>query len=728
MRRVVGTVLLVLLLLVVAVFLYGWHVVHRALPQVDGTIALQGLQSDVTVMRDSRGMPHIHAQNGIDLAYAQGYVMAQDRLWQMDVLRRVAAGELSEIFGPATLDTDRRFRTYGFEQAAERDAKDAPAEFRQKVEAFARGVNEFVATHRNSLPMEFTLLRYDPKPWRAEDSLLIVAYMYEALTSSYHWDLSRARVAPKLGSDRAAYFYDQSSPYDHPIVDAAAASKPASATVMPFTPLRTKTKNPTESLAALFPSPDGASAQGLVQVAQSFLAQFDDEVRAGIGSNNWVVDGSHTVSGKPLLANDTHLSLSVPDIWYMVQLAAPGISAEGFELPGAPGIVIGHNDRIAWGFTNDGADVQDLYAETFDPANPLNYRVHDQWQKADVRKEIIHIKGKPDSEFDVVVTRHGPIIERDGDTGYALKWTATEPGGLSHAYFNLAAAHNWQEFLDRMRDATGPAQNAVYADVDGHIGFVVAAHIPIRNCKGLPAPNSGLPLFSPCGAAPLPGNTDDYEWQGYIPFDQLPQVLDPPGGIIATANAEVTGPSYPYYMTSGWGPPWRTDRIFKLLSQPKKFAPKDFAEIQGDLVSEIDAIVAQAIVKASATVNPRDPRTGQLIGKLANWDGRMTADSVEATFAEEAVICLERNLLKPYLGDTPRVSYPRVDVFLDRVLREHPPMWLPQEFHSYDEFIIASADLAVAELTTSIGSEPPTTSQRSRTSGHARLATRPHPA
>ena len=707
MRRVVGYVLLVLLLVAVAICGYAWHLVHRALPQVEGTIALGELQAEVTVTRDVRGVPHLRAQNMTDLAFAQGYVMAQDRLWQMDVLRRIAAGELSEIFGASLVETDRYFRTLGFRDAAERDAETAPPEFREQAEAYARGVNRFIEDHRGNLPLEFSLLRYEPRPWRVADSLLIVGYMYETLTSSWRWDLSRARVAPKLGVERAEYFYDQTSDWDRPIVGngPAYAGEHDRANQSSRSSGNSGDRQPLATVLPRNEVSEDRAQNDLWTVAHGMLEQFGEDVRAGMGSNNWVVSGKWTASGKPLLANDTHLSLGMPDIWYTVQLAAPGFAAEGFALPGAPGIIIGHNDRIAWGFTNDGADVQDLYAETFNPANPKQYQVNGQWQEAQVRKEIVHVKGAADSEFEVVVTRHGPILERDGNTGYALKWTATQPGGLNHSYFNLAGAQNWEEFRTRMHDASGPAQNAVYADVDGHIGFIVAARIPIRDCKNWRPAEMGLPASTPCGAAPFPGNTDDFEWQGYIPFEELPQIFDPDGGIIATANAAVVGPLYPHYITSGWAPPWRTMRIFRLLAVAgKKFTPKDFAEIQGDLVSEIDSFVAKAIVKASSSAQPHDSRTGQLVAKLANWDGSMTADSVEATFVEQTVFAIERNLLRPYLGEH-GVSYPSVDVFLDRVLRDRPAMWLPKEFHNYDELLIASADTAVAELSTQMGND-----------------------
>lgn len=702
MRRVFFSVLLIFLAIALIACAFAWHIVHRALPQVEGTINIAGLEHEVTVARDSRGVPHITAQSKSDLFFAQGYVMAQDRLWQMDVLRRAAAGELSEVFGSATIAVDRRFRVLGFRAAAARDAANGDPQFRADVEAYSHGVNRFIEDHRGALPFEFTLLRYEPKPWQTSDTLLIVAYMYESLSSSWRWDLNRSIVAPKLGPERAAYFYDQSSPYDRPIVGASqpvtpkqAANRAKSPTVAPTAAVSTIDRE--ESSAPRDATNHPAEAE-LWPVAKSILDHFDQSLRGGTGSNNWVVSGAHTASGKPLLANDTHLMLSVPDIWYLVQLSAPGFHAEGFSLPGTPNITIGHNDRIAWGFTNDGADVQDLYAEEFNPANPQEYRAHDSWVRADVRREIIHVKGKPDETMDVVTTRHGPIVEQRGAIGYALKWTALEPGGLSHSYFDLASANNWQEFRDRLRSVVGPAQNAVYADVDGHIGFIVAAHIPIRACKNWPPAGSSIPAGTPCGAVPMPGNSDDYEWTGYVPFDELPQVLDPPSGIIATANGPVVGADYSHYVTWLWMPPWRSDRIFKLLSEKNGMTPADFARIETDVVSESNQLVAQSLVKASATVTPRLDRTKDLIKRLASWDGRMTADSVEATFAEKTARAIERNMLLPLLGSDTTLEYPSSTVFLERVLRERPAMWLPAGFHNYDELLIASADFAVGKL------------------------------
>jgi penicillin amidase len=702
-RYLLYTVIIVVLLLIGLRGL-GWWIFHRGLPQLDGTHQIAELKSEVNVLRDAKGVPHIRAQSREDLFTAQGYVMAQDRLWQMDLVRRASGGRLSEILGAPALEIDRSFRRLGLGEAADREISLVDVDERAALEAFARGVNRYIA-EKHPLPVEFTILRYEPEQWRPTDSLLVIGYMYQTLTSSWRWDLNRLEVSARIGKERASFLYDPTSPYDHPIVGAQTSPVKKEVPAVPASAPRPHG----DSVPTLFnaANSDAASAQttdhsssALWGFARKTLFEFDEQVRAAFGSNNWVVDGLHTASGKPLLANDTHLALSTPSIWYIVQLSAPGWNAEGFTLPGIPGIVIGHNDRITWGVTNDGADVQDLFRETFNPANPLEYRVNGNWIAARTREEVINVHGRAPETLDVIVTRHGPVMSQQGNTGYALKWTATEPGGLAHSYFGMQFARNWNEFRESLRNAAGPGQNIVYADVDGHIGFIVAAKIPIRKCGAFPPAGSSLPADTPCGAAPMPGDTDDFQWAGYIPFEDLPQVLDPPGGIIATANAQVAGPAYPHFMTATWMTPWRVDRIFTLLGETgKKFQPADFNRIQNDITDEFGLIVAKSLVKAAENAKPKDDRTAKLIQMLASWDGRTTAKSVEATFVIQTERTLGRNLFHPYMTDSLPV-YPRGDVFLERILRERPTMWLPQEFHSYDDLLIASADLAVAELTT----------------------------
>jgi penicillin amidase len=679
LARVLLYVLLALVLVVGLAFATGWWIVHRALPQLDGTASLPELKQEVTVDRDVWGVPHIRAGSLEDLLTAQGYVLAQDRLWQMDIVRRIAAGELSEVFGPVGLERDREFRTLGLYLAAEREAGRLDPQLRGLLEAYARGVNRYIEEHRSKLPWEFIAMGYQPRPWRPADSLLVAGYMYHVLTTTWKAELRRSIVSELVDPERAADLYAADSPLDHPIVGAAPADTPASS------PARTPAPKPHRPRKQ-----NGAPRATLSpplewRAAKAVLDQFGEEIRAGLGSNDWVVDGKHTASGKPLLANDTHLPLNIPCIWYMLHLTAPGWNVKGFALPGAPLVIIGHNERIAWGFTNNGADIQDLYIESFSRTNPRQYVVNGNYVDTEVRTERIKVKGRPDEVFDVLVTRHGPIVQRGGGRAYALKWTALEPGGLSGAYSMVGAARNWEEFRDALRQVPGPAQNAVYADVDGNIGFIVAARIPMRK-KGN-------------GAVPVPGDTDDYEWTGYIPFDELPQVLNPPGGVIATANARVVGPGYPHYLTDRWASPYRAARIYALLGEKTNFRPEDFLAIQTDIVSLPHRFLADQLVRASQAAQPKDERAKALIARLAGWDGRAQAGSVETSFVEYTRRALLRNLLQPYLGEETALYDWRDAVFLEKVLGERPARWLPTGFRSYDELLAASADQAVERLT-----------------------------
>jgi penicillin amidase len=681
LRRVLLSILSVILGMLLIAGAGAWWIVHRALPQVEGKTTLPGLQLEVGVDRDAWGTPYLRAESVEDLVEAQGYVVAQDRLWQMDVLRRVAAGELSEVFGPRTLALDRQYRTLGLRAAAERDVARADAKSRGVLEAYARGVNRYIEQSTGRLPWEFFTLRYRPRPWKPADCLLIAGYMYDVLTHSWESELDRAKVTEIVGVDRAREMYAVDSPRDQFLVGAnAAPAKTASPRTRPSPSAMARRAELAEAREEE-DRPDGGAPD-----AETLLAGFSEQIRDQFGSNNWVVDGTHTASGKPLLANDTHLQLTTPSIWYLIHLKAPEWNVEGFTLPGAPLVIIGHNDRLAWGFTNNGADVQDLYQETFNAQNPRQYRANGEWREAEVRRETIHVRGEPDTNLEVVVTRHGPIVRREAGKAYALRWTATEPGGLlGSSYFLLGHTQNWQEFREAMRGISGPAQNCVYADVDGHIGYIVGARIPVRKNGN--------------GAVPVPGETDDYEWIGYIPFDELPQVLDPPGGIIATANNKVVGPGYAYFLTERWAGPYRTQRIYELLGQNKKFRPVDFLNIQTDVVSLPDLFLAEQLLDASRVANPADARTRELIGRLKGWDGRATRESVETAFVEYTSREVLRSLLRPLLG-TNRALYRwwREEVFVERILRERPAQWLPPGVANYDTLLISSADLAVHQL------------------------------
>jgi penicillin amidase len=691
--RVFRNLVVALLLFVGVALLLGWWIVRRPLPQMDGSVAIAGLKDAVRIDRDQWGRPWIRAKSLEDAVTAQGYVMAQDRLWQMDLLRRVSAGNLSEIFGAVALRFDEESRTLGMRQAAERAAADASPEIRSLLEAYARGVNENITQRRKKLPIEFLALGYKPKLWTPADTYLISLYMYKTLTSTWQEKLNRQWISARVGPDRARDLFVEDSPLDHYIWT---AGSPASQLSSPHTSANTK------PLAADAHSTDDVSpfAPIVWEAARKFLAQFDEQTSEIIGSNNFVVSGAHTASGKPLLANDTHLQLSVPALWYVIHLTAAGSNVDGFALPGAPLVIIGHNDRIAWGFTNSNVDVEELYIETFDSTNPLLYHANGKLLTADVRHETIHVRGKPDVNLGVIVTRHGPIVHRDppeqGGSAYALRWTALEPGGLDFGFPLLGQAQNWHDFIETTRHIAGPGQNTIYADVDGNIGFTIPARIPIRGEGN--------------GALPVPGDTDDFAWKGYIPFEGLPRVLNPPEGIIATANARTVGPGYTFYLTDRQAGPYRTARLYELLANRRGLTPADCNAIQNDIVSLPNRFLAGMLIEAANADRPRDSRTQQLIAKLQSWDARATADSAETSLVEYTRHALFRHLLAPYLGDEvtkyelwePPSVYNDVwwrdKVFLENVLRERPAAWLPNGFASYDELLMTSADEAVAAL------------------------------
>jgi penicillin amidase len=679
----------------------AWWFVYRPLPQIDGSASLPGLEHEVSVERDQWGVPHIRAASLEDLAEAQGYVMAQDRLWQMDLLRRVARGQLSEILGSRTLLIDKEFLTNGFARAAERDVTLLDAESRKVMDAYARGVNQFIEQHKKNLPLEFSLLHYEPKPWLPSDTLAISGYMYRTLTDTWERELNRAKVTERAGAERAKDLFSGEAAMDHfvvgdpKVIDDGSQRSAAGADdeddddeMQPDTVLKADGKASRE-LLPVQRALDLTSA--LAQSVQNYLGESQSEIRQGLGSNNWVVSGAHTATGKPLLANDTHLDLTIPPIWYECHLTAPGWNVKGFTLPGAPMIIIGHNDHIAWGFTNNGADVQDLYVETFNPASPDEYRLKGAWTKAQVIDETIHVKGQPDEHVQITVTRHGPIVHREGEKGYALRWTATEPGGLANSYNWLGKARSWKEFRETMKRVWGPGQNAVYADVEGNIGYIMSARVPIRK-KGH-------------GEVPVPGDTDDHEWTGYIPFEQLPQALNPESGLIVTANACVVGPLYKPYLTDRWEEPYRTARIYDLLHDRHDLRPQDMLKVQTDTYSFPHVFLADQLSAAVKTARPKDPRAQKLIEGLKDWNGIADADSPEVSFLHAARRAALDLLLEPFLGKETNLYQWRSTAFLQKVLTDRPAKWLPAAYKNYDKLLAAAADQAVANLAIQIKSE-----------------------
>ena len=652
-------------------------------------IQIAGIKSRITIHRDERGIPYIEAQNDEDLYFGQGYATAADRLWQMDLFRRTARGELAEVLGAGpnnlALDQDKIHRTYGFAQAAEAEFAQASPRSRLVLEAYARGVNAYAASlDPKSMPPEFQILQYSFRPWTPVDSFAVVKLFFEALSDTWRLDIMRQALSV-LPAEKRAELMPVISPIDVLVVGKDTQSKKQTALIK---------RDPVSSDAL-------AKLAHNAEVAAAALDRVGLHTDALAASNNWVVSGKRTVSGKPLLANDPHLRPTTPSIWHMVHLSAPGVRVAGVGSAGLPGVILGHNDRIAWGFTNVGPDVQDLYVEKFDPNNPKRYQTPSGWQDATVRREEIKVrKGYVGSEHDVVVhevtvTRHGPIVFEGDGKRYALRWTALDPSkNNADLSYDLNRARNWKEFNTALESFTAPTQNIVYADVDGHIGYHAAGIVPIRK--------------SGDGSVPYDGTTDAGAWTSYIPITKLPTLFDPPSGIIVTANQRIVGTDYPYFLTHSWAQPYRARRIIDMLNEKPKLTSDDFRRVLGDVYSFAGVTFAREAAKLlRPKYAPADPILGARLAEFEKWDGTVNAESTVAPLVSQMRIVFRSKILANALGPdlVKNYQWSNFDTTLDRILKDQSAAWLPQNYKSYADLMHASYQEAVANITKNLGAD-----------------------
>jgi len=646
-----------------------------ALPQLDGDIHLSGLSAPVMVRRDQHGVPHIDAATQEDLFVAQGYVTAQDRLWQMDAFRRSANGELAEVLGPSLLRHDKAQRMFQFRNVAQRIYANLSPADRARFEAYARGVNLYIDRHQDSLPPEFRLLRYKPKPWTGVDSASICTMMVDMLDTHWYAKLARERISAELNNAKLeADLYPVGSWRDHPptgeVID---LSQPH-----PVPPPSDDEDDERSQLRAL-PGTDLAALRALL----------GDRVCDGCtpGSNNWVISGAHTASGKPLLSNDMHLGLNVPNIWYMADLQAPGFHAAGISLPGLPYIVAGHNDHVAWGFTALYADVQDLYIEK---VQGDNYEGNDaQWHLLNVDHEVIHVRGREDVHYDVRLTNHGPLLDpiftRDA-RAIALKWTLYDSTLNGMPLYAMDRASNWTEFTAALAQWCWPMQNIVYSDDQGHIGYHAIGNVPIRG--------DGTRIFD----KPVPHLTGGgkYEWgqstsgaNSYIPFDDMPNAFDPPSGFLATANSRVTTEKTKYPITGEWSDPYRIERIYKLLQGRDHLTPADLLAVQTDVYSEMDQEMAHRLAYAIDHTPGADDQLRKAADLMRSWDGRLSVDSAAASIVTNARSALLPMLLEPKLGkdDAKGYQWAESNFAEEEIVMHASPDWLPPGFRDWDAFL-----------------------------------------
>lgn len=760
-----GGSLLLVVLVVSLLFARGWlrHSAEAALPQIDGSLHVAGLSAPVTVERDAHGVPHLRAANIDDLILAQGYVTAQDRLFQMDLLRRHAAGELAEVLGPALLEHDRMQRTLQIRAAADNALSHLPARQLHLMERYAAGVNasmtEQLADHAAHLPLNFKLLGSRPAPWTARDCLLVSLVLYEDLTNAYPEKLARELVSRKLSEGRppdeaAALLHDLypvGSWRDHPPTD------PVKDLTVDGPPMEQIPLD--ESQSSLHaPAPASALPRPVAMLATATqLRDLNAQIAPYLhpaaacadcrpGSNNWAVSGAHTASGKPMLSNDMHLAMSVPGVWYEADLEAPGeaggepFHVAGVTIPGLPLVVVGHNQHIAWGFTNLGGDVQDVYIETLrgDPGHEEFRATDGSWQPLVHLPERIHVKGRVDTVLDVRATRHGGTLSpllgpalTDDKRPLALRWTLYDASILKVPFFEVDSAHDWPSFLAAFSTFGGPSQNVVYADDAGHIGYHAIGAIPLRGAAGLTTV-AAAPADDAAADAPVALNTSmsgplpsvpvvpsaATEWSGYIPFDRLPQIFDPPGGVVATANARVTPNDYPFPITLSWASPYRNERIWHLLAHRNDLKSTDMLAIQTDISSAFDQALAQRLAyaldhsSALAGGHYKGKETTtlrQAANLLRVFNGRMATDSAAASIVSTVHHALWGELLAARLHVTAKgldaqaaavnslYQWGERDYALEEILLHQPQRWLPAGYGNWNDFLTDATARALAE-------------------------------
>ncbi|MCC6341672.1 MAG: penicillin acylase family protein [Bryobacterales bacterium] len=622
MNRILRVVNVLILALLVAAAAWAYWYMWRPLPRVSGVLKMP-LGGPARIVRDALGVPHITASSVEDALFLEGYAHAQDRLWQMDALRRLAAGELAEIAGPAALESDQESRRLLMRRTAASHYASLPAGERAQFAAYARGVNHFLETHRGDLPVEFTLLGYDPKPWSVLDSMLAAMQMFRGLTTSWKDEILKRRLLSRGDAGKVAF---------------------------------------------LLPVPAGSEAQ--------------------FGSNAWAVSGKWTASGKPILANDTHLEWAFPSPWYSVHLKTSALDVAGFSLPGVPCVIIGHNQRIAWGITNLQFDVQDLYLEKFDPQSG-QYMFRGRMEQARPVRETIRVKGRAPIELVTWVTRHGPIFVTSGAETFSLHWLAADKDGFQFPFLALNQARNWPEFTQALARISGPGSNFVYADVDGNIGYHAAGKLPVRK------------TFQ--GDVPTDGSAGETEWEGTIPFEQLPAAYNPPSGMVVTANQNPFPAAYPFRVNGNFAPPYRAAQIQARLRSRTGWKPGDMLSVEMDLYSAFSHFLSREVYKAWDKRGRANQGLAEPAALLKNWNGQMRRG-----LAAPLITTLIYQHLRKAVGDRAApgegAAYESrmAPLVIEKLLLDRPRDW----FDDYDGLLLKCFNSAIEEGRGSYGRDP----------------------
>ncbi len=603
------------IVIIVFVSLISYSMLKKSLPEYDGTTTLSGLNNSVTVLRNSFAVPMIIAQNKEDAMFTLGYIHAQERLFQMDVARRAGEGRLSEVFGSKTIAFDKMFRTIGIYKSIKENYSKLNPLSQQILEAYSKGVNAYIQQAKGKYPVEFDVLGYDPYPWRPEHSLVIAKMMAWELNISWWTDIAFASIVQKLGEENAKELlpdFPQNAP-----------------TIIP------KGLNNVVSLPA-----------GFINTDREFR-KFTGFIGTHIGSNNWVVNGKMSSSGKPIIANDPHLAFSAPGKWFFAIIRCDEFNVEGFTLPGLPAIVIGKNQNISWVMTNVMADDADFYFERIDSTGN-NYFFNNNWNKISTEIDSFAVKGFSNHIFTKRKTHRGPVVsdihqynilfpdEKSNTATISMRWTGLDFSDELFAALSMNKAKNWNDFKEALRYFTVPGQNFVYADVDGNIGYVCAAKLPLRN-------NSSPTLI-------YDGTTDQYDWKGFVSYDEMPKLFNPPQNFIASANNK-TVENFPHHISNIWEPSSRIERITELLNSKKKHSIEDFKKYQHDFVSPYAKTITGYILSAFSSAKINDPNLKTAIELFSNWDYKLDSKSQVPTIYTSFIHHLLKNTLEDELGE-----------------------------------------------------------------------------
>ncbi len=605
-----------LVLIILLVWVGGYWYLHKSIAPVQGTFQLSNIDEEVNIYLDEWEIPHIYATSMENAFFAQGYIQAKDRLFQMDLSRRAVRGRISEILGKDFVDTDKFFLTVGFMRAAEKSEEIISEEGAKYLSSFADGINTYITENKENLPLEFTLLGYEPEPWEVADSLAIGKYMSWVLGGNMETELLLMSLAEKLEEDKWKDIFP-SYPEDGITIMKNAWQEVDSTT------------ETTESLLSF-----------TTMLNQSFLG----ERGLGIGSNNWVVSGKMTKSGYPILANDMHLEIKAPSIWYQNHLKVEGrMNVSGVIFPGVAGVIAGHNERIAWGLTNLNPDVQDLFIEKQNPENPHQFLYQEKWEDAEVVNYSIPVKGEENVPLEVLITRHGPIIssifDQPESVPLALQWTMHLPTAEMDTIIGMGQANNLQEFINSLEHFKVPAQNFVYADVDGNIAYRGNGLIPIRKEGD--------------GQVPVPGWTGEYEWKGFIPYNELPTVINPDAGFLVTANNKVVDDAYLYFISNEWAPPYRAQTIYNSLKDRDNFTLEEVLDVQSSQENLQAKLLAPFITEAlqSKEWTKNEAKAKDLLLNWLNDDPQDLMEEVGPTIYHTLYIQLIKNTFADEVGE-----------------------------------------------------------------------------